>query len=163
MSITFEADKPLGQALQKWWEELQLRNADRAELRRAESVAEIILLPAFQRVCIRFKPFFQHEKNWEDRFAAITGLLAHVRSTTRDTLAYTMSGNPKPVVSELRFRRLIQRDRNELFISMIRVLRMLDGKANLHDLAHSVYYWGDPVKRDWAFTYFPNTPDKLSA
>ena len=73
-----------------------------------------------------------------------------------------MAGNP-PVVSELRFRRLIQRDRADLYVSMIRVLRMLGNKANLHDVANSVYYWGDKVKRDWAFAYFPNTPEKTSA
>ena len=73
-----------------------------------------------------------------------------------------MAGNP-PIVSELRFRRLIQRDRADLYISMIRVLRMLGNKGNLHDLAKSVYFWGDGVKRRWAFEYFPNTPDKASA
>ena len=163
MTITFDADKPLGEALQKWWEDLQDRNGDRAELRRAETVADVILLPAFQRACQRLKPFFQHEEHWESRLAAVLGLLAHVRHINPgQSLAIQMAGNP-PVVSELRFRRLIQRDRADLYISMIRVLRMLGNKANLHDLAYSVYFWGDGVKRRWAFDYFPNTPDKISA
>lgn len=162
MTITFDASKPLGEALQKWWEELQNHNADRAELRRAKTVGDVILLPAFQRACLRLKPFFQHEENWEYRLAAVLGLLAHVRHINPDnSLAVQMAGNP-PVVSELRFRRLIQRDRADLYISMIRVLRMLGNKANLHDLAYSVYFWGDGVKRRWVFDYFPNTPDKAS-
>ena len=73
MTITFDADKPLGEALQKWWQDLQDRNGDRAELRRAETVADVILLPVFQRACMRFKPFFQHEENWEFRLAAVLG------------------------------------------------------------------------------------------
>lgn len=159
MSITFDAEKPLGEALQKWWTDLQERNGDRAELRRAKTVTDVILLPVFQRACLRFKPYFKYEDNWEARLAAILGLLAQVRFTTEQSLALQMAGNPPPV-SELRFRRLIQRDRTDLYVSMIRVLRMLGNKANLHDLAYSVYFWGDGVKRQWAFDYFPNTPEK---
>lgn len=157
MTISFDANKPLGEALQSWWQGLQERNADRAELRRAESVSDVIMLPVFQRACLRFKPFFQHEENWESRLAEVLGLVAHIRqSNPGQTLAHQMAGNP-PVVRELRFRRLIQRDRDELYVPMIRVLRILDNKANLHDLAQSVYFWGDSVKRRWAFDYFPNT------
>lgn len=165
MSIQFDANKPLGEALQRWWTDLQKRNGDRAELRRAKTITDVILLPSFQRACIRFSPFFQYETDdsWKPRLAAILGLLAHVRQLNPDqSLAIQMAGNP-PIVSELRFRRLIQRDRADLYISMIRVLRMLNNKANLHDLAYSVYYWGDGVKRRWAFDYFPNTPEKASA
>lgn len=163
MTISFDSNKPLGEALQRWWIELQERNGDRAELRRAETVTDVILLPAFQRACLRFKPFFQHEENWESRLAAILGLLAHVRQVNLEqSLALQMAGKP-PVVSELRFRRLLQRDRADLYVSMIRVLRMLGNKANIHDLAESVYFWGDNVRRRWAFDYFPNTPEKASA
>ena len=163
MTISFDSNKPLGEALQNWWIELQDRNGDRAELRRAETVTDVILLPVFQHACSRFKPFFQHEENWESRLAAVLGLLAHVRQVNSEqSLALQMAGKP-PVVSELRFRRLLQRDRADLYVSMIRVLRMLGNKANLHDLAYSVYFWGDGVKRRWAFDYFPNTPEKASA
>lgn len=163
MKGKFDADKPLGEVLQQWWTDLQARNGDRAELRRAETVADVILLPAFQRACVRFKPFFNEDEQWEVRLATVLGLIAHIRTPNPEqALALQMAGNP-PVVSELRFRRLIQRDRADLYVSMIRVLRMLGNKANLHDLANSVYYWGDNVKRDWAFAYFPNTPEKTSA
>ncbi len=161
MTVKFDSDKPLGKALQKFWEDLQRNRGDRAELRRAKSVDDIILLPVFQHACPRFRPFFENEENWEFRVAAVMGLLAHVRTTTVQEIALQMAGNP-PVVSELRFRRLLQKDRKELFIAMIRVLRMLDNKANLHNLANSVYYWGDRTKHEWAFTYFPNTPNKIS-
>ncbi len=163
MKGKFDADKPLGQALKKWWNDLQGRKGDRAELCRAKTVEDVILLPVFQRACVRFSHYFQEENNWEYRLAAILGLLAHIRKPWNEALAMQMAGKPKPVVSELRFRRLIQRDREELYISMIRVLRLLGNKANLHDVANSVYDWGDKVKQDWAFDYFPNTPDMASA
>ena len=154
MTGRFEADKPSGEILKKCWEDIQHNRGERAELSRAKSVDDIILLPAFQRVCVRFECFFDGEDNWEYRIAAIVGLLAHVRTTTSHKIASQMAGDP-PKVSELRFRRLLQKDRRELFVTMIRVLRMLNNEANIHDLANAVYYWGTEVKRDWAFTYFP--------
>jgi len=163
MKGKFDADKPLGKALDEWWKDLQNRKGDRAELCRAKTVEDIILHPAFHRACVRFRPFLQREHHWEYRLATILGLLARIREPGNKILAVQMAGKPKPVVSELRFRRLIQRDREELYISMIRVLRLLGNKANLHDVANSVYYWGDEVKKSWAFDYFPNTPDIASA
>lgn len=165
MKSMFNSDQALGEALLQWWDQLQARNGDRAELRRAQTVIDVTLLPVFQRACVRFSPYFQYERDesWKPRLAAILGLLAHVRQRNPDqSLAIQMAGSP-PVVSELRFRRLIQRNRADLYVSMIRILRMLGNRANLHDLANSVYYWGDDVKRRWAFDYFPNTPDIASA
>ena len=159
MTVKFDSDRQLGRMLKTYWDEIQQNRGERAMLSRAKSVDEVILLPEFQRACLRFKPFFEHEVNWEARLAAVIGLSAHVRKTTDQKIVLQMADNP-PVVSELRFRRLLQRDRKELFVSMIRVLRMLKGQANLHDMANSVYYWSDRTKRDWAFTYFSNTSDK---
>ncbi|PID44744.1 MAG: type I-E CRISPR-associated protein Cse2/CasB [Proteobacteria bacterium] len=165
MKKLFDRDQKLGQVLQEWWEGLEERRGDRAELRRAKTVTEVMLLPTFHRACVRFAPFFQYEGDdyWQSRLAAILGLLAHIRQDNPNQgLAVQMAGSP-PEVSELRFRRLIQRDRADLYVSLIRILRMLGNKADLHDLANSVYYWGEQVKRDWAFDYFPNTPDTKSA
>ena len=159
MTGKFDADQPSGELLKNCWIDIHKQRGARAQLCRAKSVDDIILLPVFQRTCLRFRPFFQQEDHWEYRLAAVIGLLAHVRTTTSERLARQMAGNP-PVVSELRFRRLLQKDRRELFVALIRILRMLNHRANLHDLANSVYYWGNRTKRDWAFTYFPNTPGK---
>ena len=162
MTIKFDENTELGKKLYEWWQDLQKHRGERAQLRRAKNVTEIILLPAFQRACMRFRPFFQNEENWEVRLAAIIGISSHVRTLTNQKLASQMAGNP-PSVSQLRFRRLLQNDRKDIFITLIRTLRLLDNKANLHDLANSVYYWGDDIKRKWAFTYFPEAPDSKSA
>lgn len=175
----FDIDTYLGKELQEWWEELhgkgvyegKPRTGDRAELKKAKTVLDVILLPAFQKSCPRFKPLFKDEQDWMqsiDRLAAILGLLAHVKNLSEKKLALDMASpdikkQEPPVVSELRFRRLIQRDRDDLYEAMIRILRTLGNEANLHDLANSVYYWDDKVKRRWAFDYFPNTPEKASA
>jgi len=168
----FDPESGLGQALTLWWERLQgkgefegqVQTADRAELSRAKTIADVMLLPSFQHACVRFKPFFKAE-DWEksiERLALIAALLARVRDMTDQSVPLQMASpqkGEKPVVSELRFRRLIQRDRDELYGAMIRVLQKLGRTANIHQLANDMYYWGDKVKRDWAFTYFPNTPE----
>lgn len=156
MSIKFKSESEIGEALYKWWQELDSNKSERADLRRAHTVSEIVLLPVFQRVCIQFRPYFKYEKNWEYRFASILGLLAHVRENSESNLALLMAGKPKPNISELRFRRLIQRDRQELYVAMIRVIRSLNNTANIFDLANSVYYWGNPVRKRWSFEYYSN-------
>jgi CRISPR system Cascade subunit CasB len=45
---------------------------------------------------------------------------------------------------------------DDLYPSMIRVIRQLDKTASLSDLANSVFYWGDKVRKEWALAYFPN-------
>jgi CRISPR system Cascade subunit CasB len=67
------------------------------------------------------------------------------------------------LVSELRFRRLLQCDRKKLYGSLIRILRLLDDTADLYDLAESVYFWGESVKKIWAYAYFPLAPEKKTA
>ena len=161
MSGRFDTEQPSGEILNNCWLEIQQQRGARAQLCRAKSVDEVVLLPVFHRCCARFRPFFRQEEHWEYRLAAVIGLLAHVRTTTSERLARQMAGNP-PVVSELRFRRLLQKDRRELFVALIRILRTLNHRANLHDLANSVYYWGNRTKRDWAFSYFPYTPGRTS-
>jgi CRISPR system Cascade subunit CasB len=161
MSVQFNRDSSLGTHLLSWWSNLAGRPGERAELRRAATVADVVMTPAFQRACAQFASHFKGEIGWEDRFAAIIGLLAHVREPSSQNLAEQMAGRP-PVVSELRFRRLLQRDRGDFYVAMIRVIRMLKYRANVIDLAKSVYYWGDSIKKEWAYAYFPKTPANTS-
>lgn len=157
MKTKFQPDADAGKIIHEWWQSLENNTGERAMLRRAKSVDEVVMSPSFHQLCHRLRPFLQSEYHWEERLAAVAGLLAHMRAHVTDKLAKQMAGNP-PKVSELRFRRMLQRDRGDLYKAMIRVLRMLDNRANIYDLANSVFDWGDPVKKDWAYNYFPNTP-----
>ena len=117
------------------------------------------------------------EEMWEDRMAAIVGLIAHLKyeaeSSVLDAkgnavdlfagqMAFLVSAD-RPLVSELRFRRLLQNDREDLYQSMIRIIRMMKGRASLYGLAQSVFFWGDGIKKRWAYAYFPKVPAKKSA
>jgi len=168
MSVNFNPDAPAGQILGKFWQSLEDNKGDRAELRRCKNPEEVILVPAFHRLCNRIRPLMKNEQQgWEMRLAAIAGLLAHIGQldVRRRTLAEQMAASKgdSPVVSELRFRRLLQRDRRDLYAALIRVLGLLDKTANPYDLAKSVYYWGDSERKRWAFAYFPHVPEKKSA
>jgi len=154
MSSRFSKGSTATKTLTKWWQGLEQNKGIRAELRRCATPNAVILHPAFQALCTRVKPQPQELR----QLASVVGLLAQVQHTTTQTLARQMAGNP-PVVSELRFRRLLQRERDDLYHAMIPILHVLDHRANLPDLIESVFYWGDPVRKRWAFDYFPNTPE----
>ncbi len=164
MSIEFSEISTVGSVLSVWWRQLEDDRGARAELRRCRNVDEVVMTAAFQRLCSLLRPAFAQQSYWEERLAAIAGLLSHIETTEPGLhLAKQMSEGNSPVVSELRFRRLLQRDRAELYPAMIRVLRMLKGKTDIHDLARAIFYWGDSIKKEWAYAYFPNVPEKKSA
>ncbi len=176
MRENFSPDSPLGKELAEWWLKLKDDSAGRAELRRCDSVAEVVMTPAFQHLCQRLNHHFNSDNNWQDRLAAIAGLASHLK---HDQLGSVLAGGEKrveklaeqmadpsgerPLVSELRFRRLLQRERNDLYAPMIRILRMLKGDANLYGLAESVFYWGNEIKKRWAYAYFPKASARKSA
>lgn len=162
MSNISNKDSPVNGILTSWWRNLENDKGARAELRRCDSPEAVMYHPAFVRLSQKLQPLLKDHPNWPNRVAMVVGLLSHVRREDTRTLALAMAGNP-PVVSELRFRRLLQRDRSDLYGAMIRVLRMLDYQANLPDLMGSVFFWGDGVRRRWALDYFTHTPEKQSA
>ena len=175
MSVEFIPESDLGRALAEFWSGLKDNSAARAELRRCDSVAEVIMTPAYQRFCqAKLRPLLKGEEGWEDRMAAIVGLSAHLKFDAEasvlsgkgpfpdlfaEQMAHLVSAD-RPLVSELRFRRLLQHDRDGLYPAMIRIIRMMKGGANLYGLAHSIFFWGDGIKKRWAYAYFPNVPAK---
>ena len=154
--INFSADTELGKKLSEWWRGLENDRGQRAELRRAKNVQEVIMLPCFHRACRQFASIFGRESRWQSRLALIMGVLSHVKKIPTDGVgvAKQMALGDKPVVSELRFRRLLQCEREELYVALIRVIRQLDGCADIHDLANACFYWGYAVKKRWAFDYY---------
>lgn len=177
MSVKFDPNSALGKALAELWQGLKDDPGTRAELRRCDDVAEVMMTPVFNRFCCRVKGLFEGSQNgWEARLAMVVGLLSHLKHEHASTVlnankgleksfaalfVIPMTEGDRPRVSELRFRRLLQRDASDIYPAMIRMLRMLNGNANLYGLAESVYYWGEKVKKDWAFSYW--SQEKKSA
>lgn len=160
---TFEPKTPAGSVLREWW--LALDRGDRAELRRAKSVEDVALIPATIQLVTRLRgTAVEHHGGWVDRVPAIAGLAAHLDPDARHAILEDSTPLPermahlqgdRPVVSELRFRRLLRTPRHELYRPMIRILALINGQANLFELAESIYWWGPNIRKDWAFAYFP--------
>jgi len=158
--ISFRPETALGQALLRWWQGLDNNRGDRAELRRAHDLTAIALTSAYQhlyRILMSYgwpeedKP----ENKWRnERLAAIAGLLAHVKSLNERSLPVIMSEGERPPFSELRFRRLLESSSiDEVFSSVRRALPLVAYQADVLELANDVLFWGDDVKKRWAYTY----------
>ena len=158
MPLQFRQDNKVRSVLHEWWAHLEDNKGDRAALRRCQEPLEALFVPAYHRL---YHELRQHDGSSDLRLPAIAALLAHVKSEVTDKEFASQMATPKltggetPRLSELRFRRLLQcQTVNELFPALRRVVYVLDGSVNLYSLADSVYWWGEKVRRDWAYAYY---------
>ncbi|MCU7864706.1 MAG: type I-E CRISPR-associated protein Cse2/CasB [Candidatus Thiodiazotropha sp. (ex Lucinoma borealis)] len=166
MSLYFKKERKEGEILTQWWEGLKQDTGGRARLRRCKSPEEVMLEPAFHRLLNRMRPFLASDDSLSEetaytRLAAVAGLLSHVTANDSKSLADRMAepkGN-RPLLSSLRFRRLLKNQFDDLYPALMRVIRQLDKHASLFDLANSVFYWGDTIRKRWALNYFPKVID----
>lgn len=162
MGFYFKKEHKEGEILARWWDGLQQDSGGRARLRRCKSPEEVMLEPAFHRLLNQLKPLLEVQSdsaqdNAYTRLAAVAGLLAHVTANDSKALAERIAesrGN-RPTYSSLRFRRLLKNPFEDLYPPMIRVIQQLDKRASLFDLANSVFFWGDTIRKRWALAYFP--------
>lgn len=154
-------------ALTRWWKTLVIENptgparADRAVLRRAHDLTAVACLPAYQRV-YRAMAGAEGAGDWstyqQERIAAIVALLAHVKADNGLSLPKAMSlhaeGSDRNPVSELRFRRLLDAgDAETLFVGLRRALSLIEYRVDPESLANDVFFWGDSIKKRWAYDY----------
>ena len=146
----------------EWWRDLVSEESGRratrgarkavlARLRRAAMLIEVMQEPEALRL-IRRLPWAP------DRAAILAGILAFVREPDDQRIARAIGRESleedKALMSEARFRRLLQTPGNELMDPLRRLIHLTKGKANVHDLSSSVLYWGDRVKKRWIFDYY---------
>lgn len=157
MAQLFGTGAEASKVLKDWWSGLDNDRASRAELRRCKEVTGVYFVPAFHRLIGALSPHMREQQSWKERVALIVQILAHVKRDDHSLpVAKQMSqkrGNHN-AISQVRFRRLLEDTREELPSSLIRVIGILDGAINIADLAESVYFWGDSVKRKWCFDYY---------
>lgn len=147
-----------------WWRDLAsyetgghvtrgTRRAALANLRRASTALEVIQEPEALRLITRLP----HEN--PDRVAILAGILAFVRESDDRPVAraigrISLDDDESGIMSENRFRRLMQVPGEELMGAMRRLVRLTKGRANVRDLSFSVLRWGDGVKKRWIFNYY---------
>ncbi len=167
----FNDNSELGQLIFEFWRSLNDDHGTRAMLQRCRHPDDVVGVPAYHRLCLRVRPLVEGDYHWQQRIAAVAGLLAGVRKAAeKDSprIAERMGRvkGDRPIVSELRFRRLLktqESDANAFYPALRRVIVMLDGKADPLDIARTVYFWDDRyrgpgIRREWAFDYFSNLP-----
>lgn len=166
MQPQFKPESPSGKILHDWWKSLEDNKGDRAALRRCHRTAEVLFVPAYHDFCRELCSYLGERGSFRiDRLPAVAGLIAHAKLDADQDLprqmAHSKVAGGGPILSELRFRRLLQcQSQEELFLALLRVIRLLEGKVNIYSLADSVYWWGDKVRRDWAYAYYgaPQNP-----
>ena len=164
--MTVEA-KSIESVVTHWWGRLKERPGDRADLRRAHTISDVIFCPAFHALkrAVVANVANGHQVNLE-RLAAVAGVLAWVKkdSKVKDSkvklgaeLGRPLAG--KATLSGLRFRRLLQRtDADELLIGFRRAVRHLGEEANVGELASTLIFWGDCRRRELAVDYYDAAP-----
>lgn len=155
--ISFSRDKQLGNALLRWWEGLDGHREDRAQLRRAASLTAVTLTPGFQRFYRFLLANGLPELNADgqrDRLATIAAVLAHIKTRDERNFPASMREGDQQKVSELRFRRLLESPAiDDLFVGLRRTLPLVGYAADPNRLANDIWYWGDKVRKDWAYAY----------
>jgi CRISPR system Cascade subunit CasB len=168
-------DHPSFGLLLAWWRRLEDDKGERAFLRRAGTLTEVMLSPSFVDLLrtLRNQGYAVSNHNHPlSKIAAIAGLSARIKAPADAGLA-TRMGTPKatgstPTFSQLRLRRILACDDiEELYTLLRRALAVLDDKADLADLAATVWNWSplddkrpfDPRRR-LAYDYYAAAPIK---
>jgi CRISPR system Cascade subunit CasB len=157
--------------LREWWHSLEQEKGERAVLRRAGSLTEVMLSPAFHRLLNELrKAGYGVSESHYPKLAAIAGLAARLKGIDGPSLGEKCGTGrksaKKPDVAELRMRLILACDDiEELYTLLRRALGLLDDQANLDDLASTVWNWKrldekhprDP-RRKLALDYYAASP-----
>lgn len=168
--------RPKGAIALEWWRGMNdPQRGDRgalAELRRARSTVDAAASHAAIVLAVRLGG---QKNDWKARNALdLARVLAHVRGHLEGASIMRIAGFPKfvnpmrapdsedsqPVLSEVRFRRLLRTgDGEEKVAAFTRLVRLLESKVPVDSLAHGFSYWnhprfGDAVRERWAFDYY---------
>lgn len=152
----------------QWWHELVPdattgRRGDRAVLARLRRAATPLEAAEEQETIDLARRLGGGLRTLDD-VAVCAAVLAHVRQDDGGPIARRVGpvpGDPtrRPLVSALRFRRLIQADTPEdKLIQFRRLLALADRKADVADLARALLDWSERRRRDWIFRYYAGEP-----
>jgi CRISPR system Cascade subunit CasB len=155
-----------------WWRGLDAAKGERADLKRAENPLRVAFNPVYHELLHHLQEAgYRLGADGRERLALLAGLAAHIKQHIDNTRLAALMGHPhsageKARVSELRFRRILATDDlGELYTQLRRAISLLDGTANLIDLARVLFRWRpiaeqnpyDP-RKDWAYDYYATAP-----
>lgn len=130
-------------------------------MRRCGTVAEVAFAAPYHRLLGKLRDAGL-ETGRLDWLAVVAAVLAQIDERSQGKSLGQVLGTPvgsKPPMSGLRFRRLLRIDSpDELLLGLTRALQMTDRRGPIHALVRDVYWWGDKVKKRWAFDYYEAAP-----
>ena len=163
-----------------WWQDLQPKTEPKtdedapkkhrgnpaalARLRRATTPQEALMVEAAHILAGMLK---RDEQDWM-ALGTLAATLAHVRADEPDRKTAAIFGHQDAtdtprLVSELRFRRLLQAERGgEQMAALRRALAITGGRANIADLADSLLWWTERTRVRWLFEYYGDRSDRAA-
>lgn len=142
----WKRDDPSFAILRNWWQELDNKKGEKAALKRADSLTEVVFCPAYHRLIrtLRNAGYSVPESRYT-KLAAIGGLAARIKEDLPGAFGAQMGAlkpGDKPILSELRVRRVLAcDDLEELYMLLRRALGILGGNASLSGLAATIWQW----------------------
>lgn len=85
--------------------------------------------------------------------AMLARLLAELREHRPEPLARRLGG-ADPILSNLRFQRLMRAEGEELYDALRRAIGMAEGRCNVAALGQDILHWNDKTRMTWCFNYF---------
>lgn len=159
MSGKENGERKIDDIARVWWHRHRQDRGAMAELRRALGLAEPLMIPAGLAL---LRESGMREEWQVARIAVIAHVLAFVREDEK-TLVARAIGKPgldaegsEARVKPIRLRRLLSipdDDLVELATAMRRLVRQLDGRANVGDLARAIFFWNERTRRDWVMQW----------
>ncbi|MFT3691463.1 type I-E CRISPR-associated protein Cse2/CasB [Paenirhodobacter sp.] len=147
-----EKKGPGGIALGWWSREIAPRDIPAARglsarLRRAAPLAALC-----EPAVIELAGKLDLHHSQADRLVRLVTLLAEIREDSSETLARRIGG-AEPVLSSLRFQRLLRAEGDELTDHLRRAIIMADRRCNVAALAADLLHW-EAARPRWCFHYF---------
>lgn len=147
---------PVRDKIHFWWRGLSEDRGDRADLRRCHDLTEVFFCPAFHRL---YQSLLSEGKVRREALALIAVSLAHVKEDISGVTFAQQMGESKtgqtPQISKMRFRSLIRIESYpDLFLSVTRIVKMLNGAVNIDDMVHNLYFWNEKTRKEMTFEYF---------
>jgi CRISPR type I-E-associated protein CasB/Cse2 len=167
-------DAPEATILRSWHQNLltQPRRGDRAQLKRAGTIEEVAMAPAYhdllRRLGIARPTDDVADQRTMSQLAAVAALAARVQeqpgagtplSPLGATLAQHREGGSAPRVSPARFRRLLESEElADRFAVLRRLLPLVERQVDLVELAAAICDWTPRRRRQLAYDYYANAP-----
>jgi CRISPR system Cascade subunit CasB len=87
------------------------------------------------------------------RLAFLVRLLAEMREHVPQSLPRRLGG-AEPVMSELRFQRLMRASGDDVSEALRRAITLVARRCNVALLSGDLLHWGEEVRRRWCFDYY---------